>query len=79
MEKGEIAQNEQFHFFSVMFSVQSVYQNIAICISKSFNSHMSIIACSFFEFGMVSKWYLGNGLKRLVKEINDKIVDSVDS
>ena len=25
--KGEIAQNEQFHLFSTMFSMQSVYQN----------------------------------------------------
>ena len=27
-----------------------------ICILKSFNSHISIVVCSFFEFGTVSKW-----------------------
>ena len=27
----------------------------AICISKSFYSHHSVVVCTFFEFGMVSK------------------------
>ena len=28
----------------------------AICILKPFNSHISVVVCSFFEFRMVSKW-----------------------
>ena len=28
----------------------------AICILKSFNSHISVVVCSFFEFRTVSKW-----------------------
>ena len=28
----------------------------AICISKSFKSHISVVVCSFFEYGTVSKW-----------------------
>ena len=33
------------------------YHNVfyAICILKSFNSHISVVVCSFFEFGTVSK------------------------
>ena len=27
-----------------------------ICILKSFNSHISVVVCSFFEFGTVSEW-----------------------
>ena len=30
VEKGEIAQNEQFHLFSTMFSMQSVSENSLI-------------------------------------------------
>ena len=28
----------------------------AICILKSFNGHISVVVCSFFEFWTVSKW-----------------------
>ena len=28
----------------------------ATCILKSFNGHISVVICSFFEFGTVSKW-----------------------
>ena len=52
MEKGEIAQNEQFNLV--------VY---AICILKSFNSHISVVVCSFFEFGTVSKWCIRDWVK----------------
>ena len=31
----------------------------AISILKSFNSHISVVVCSFFEFGMVSKCCIG--------------------
>ena len=48
MEKGEIVQMSDFTFFHNVFN--------AICILKSFNGHILVVAWSFFEFGMVSKW-----------------------
>ena len=48
VEKGEIAQNEQFHLSHNVF--------YAICILKSFNIHISVVVCSFIKFGTVSKW-----------------------
>ena len=47
-KKSEIAQNEQFHLFHNVF--------YAICILKSFNSHISVVVFSFFEFGTVTEW-----------------------
>ena len=35
----------------------------AICILKSFKSHISVVICSFFEFGTVSKWCIGEWVK----------------
>ena len=29
-----------------------------ICILKSFDSHISVVVSSFFEFGTVSKWFI---------------------
>ena len=40
----------------------------AICILKSFNSHISVIVCSFFEFGTVSKWCVREWVKPLWPE-----------
>ena len=40
LEKGKIAHFEQFRLLNNVFS--------AICILKSFNSHISIVICSFF-------------------------------
>ena len=48
VEKGEIAQNEQFHLYPQCF--------LCNLIIKSFNSHLSVVVCCFFEIGMVSKW-----------------------
>ena len=48
VEKGEIAENERFHF------VQNV--SYAICMLKFLNNHISFVVCSFFEFGTISKW-----------------------
>ena len=31
----------------------------AIFILKSFNSNISFVVCSFFEFGTISKWCIG--------------------
>ena len=44
MEKGE----EQFHLFQDVFN--------GVLILKSFNSHVSVVLCSFFEFVTVSTW-----------------------
>ena len=46
MVKSLILSN--FSFFHRVF--------YAICILKSLNSHTSVVVCSFFEFGTVSKW-----------------------
>ena len=35
----------------------------AICVLKSFNSHISVVVCSFFEFGTVSKWCMKEWVK----------------
>ena len=50
MEKGEIAQMSNFTFFLNVFH--------AICILKSFDSHITVVICSFFEFWTVSKWFI---------------------
>ena len=36
----------------------TIFHNVfyAIHILESFNSHISVVVCSFFEFGTVSKW-----------------------
>ena len=47
MEKGEIAHLSNFTFSHNVF--------FAISILKSFISHISVVVCSFFEFGTVSK------------------------
>ena len=44
----------------------------AICISQSFNSQISVVACSFFVFGTVSKWYIREWVNSLP---NDEILD----
>ena len=54
VEKGEIAQKSNFSFFHYVF--------YGSCILKSFNSHISIVVCSFFEFGTVRNGISGNGL-----------------
>ena len=36
----------------------------AIRILKSFNSHISVVVCSFFEFGMASKWRTREWVKK---------------
>ena len=47
-EKVKLLKMSNFTFFHNVF--------YAICILKSFNSHMSDVVCSFFEFGTASKW-----------------------
>ena len=38
----------------------TLFHNIlyANCFLKSFNSQISVVVCSFFEFRTVSKWYI---------------------
>ena len=47
----------------------TIFHNVfyAICILKSFNSRISVVVCSFFEFGTVSKWYI----REMVKSSKD--------
>ena len=35
----------------------------AICILKSFNNHISVVVCNFFEIGTVSKWRIREWVK----------------
>ena len=51
-KKIKLLKMSNFTLFHIVF--------YPICILKSFNSHISVVVCSFFEFGKVSK--LGNGL-----------------
>ena len=39
----------------------------AICILKTLNSHISVVVCSFFEFGTVSKWCTREWVKKNLK------------
>ena len=49
----------------------SHYVFYAIYILNSFNGCISIVVCSFFEFGTVSKWCIREGLKGDKKVHND--------
>ena len=53
---------------STMFSKQAV---------KSFSSHISVIVCSLFEFGTVSKWGIRNGLKYICKMLSIRTCPNV--
>ena len=44
-----------FTFFHNVFYV--------ICFVKSFNSYISVVACRVLEYGMVSKWFIGEWVK----------------
>ena len=46
-KKVKLLKMSNFTFFHIVF--------YAICILKSFNSQISVVVCSFFEFGIVSK------------------------
>ena len=52
---------------SLKISNFTFFHNVfyAICILKSFNSHISFVVCSFFEFGTVSKWCRREWVKSL--------------
>ena len=54
MDKGEIAQNQQFHLFPQCF-LCNLYLEI-LC-------HISVVVCSFLKFGAISKWCIGEWVK----------------
>ena len=66
--KSEIAQNKQFLLFEQCFF-------FSICILKPFNSHISVVVCSFFEFGTVSKCWIREWVKEI--EICFGIVENI--
>ena len=45
----------------------TMFHNVicAICILKSFDSHILVVICSFFNFGMVSQWCIREWVKAL--------------
>ena len=47
-KKVKLLKMSNFNFFNNVF--------YAICIFKSFNSHISVVVCSFFDFGTVLEW-----------------------
>ena len=51
-------------------------QNVfcAICFLKSFNSHIFVVICSFFEFGMVSKWFIREWVKQVFSQIQTNFI-----
>ena len=53
--KVKLLKMSNFTFFLNVFN--------AICILKSLNSHVSVVVCSVFEFGMISKWYIREWIK----------------
>ena len=67
MEKGEIAQMSNFTFSHNVF--------YGISVLKSVSSHISVVVCSFFEFGTVSKWCIREWV---MKQMNHKVVLSYD-
>ena len=70
VEKGEIAQNDQFHLFPP-FSTMFCY---AIFILKSFICHNSVVVWSLFQFGKVSKWCIRECIKLFTGQQNFRIV-----
>ena len=61
-EKEKLLVTSNFSFSNSVFKrlVSQGRQKVSLCGNglKSFHSHISVVVCSFFEFGMVSKWYI---------------------
>ena len=55
-------------------SIFAFFHNVfyAICILKSFDSHISLDVCIFFKFWTVSKWCIGEW-------VNDEFIKSISS
>ena len=43
----------------------------AICFLKFYISHISVVVCSFFKFGTVSKWCIREWIKLIAFEANN--------
>ena len=54
-KKVKLIKMSNFTFFHNVF--------YAVCILKSCNNHISVVVCSFFKFGMVSKWCIREWFK----------------
>ena len=67
-KKVKLLKMSNFTFFHNVF--------FAICILKSFNSHISVVVFIFFEFGMVSKWCNREWVKSLP---DNKLLDLSES
>ena len=67
-EKVKLLKMSNFTFFHNVF--------YATCILKSFNSHISVVICSFFEFGTVSKWCIGEWVKSTMTSDQHEILIS---
>ena len=61
-KKVKLLRMSNFTFFHNVFFV--------ICILKSFNNHISVAVGGFFEFGTVSKWYIGEWVKWPCTEVS---------
>ena len=55
-KKVKLLKMSNFTFFHNVF--------YAICILNSFNNHISVVVCSFFEFRTVSKWFIREWVKQ---------------
>ena len=66
-KKVKLLKMSNFTFFHNVFYV--------IFVIKSFNSHISVVVCSFSEFGTVSKWCI----REWVKEKDKMLVTDISS
>ena len=70
-KKVKLLKMSNFTFFHIVF--------YAICILKSFNSHISVVVRKFFQFGMASKWCIREWINQMLFMVNslpnDKILD----
>ena len=59
---------------ALVFHKHILFNNVfyAICILNSFYSHISVVVCSFFEFGTVSKWCINEWVKRGVVYVREQ-------
>ena len=62
-KKVKLLKMSNFTFFHYVF--------YARCILKSFNSHISVVVCSFFEFETVSTWCIREWVKPHFKSMAD--------
>ena len=61
-KKVKLLKMSNFTFFCNVF--------FAICVLKSLNGNISVVAFSFFEFGTVSKWCNREWVNASMKSIN---------